>query len=68
MATACWDHQNCGKQGQCPAYPNEGGACWNVPGTLCRGEIQGAYQDKISGCREYCGFYKDVMAGAIKVT
>jgi methyl-accepting chemotaxis protein len=67
-ATRCWDHRKCGKEKDCPAYPDQGHSCWNVAGTLCRGEKQGTYGEKIEACREQCDFYAGVMAGTIKVT
>jgi hypothetical protein len=66
-ATLCWEFQKCGKEKECPAYPSYGNSCWNVAGTLCRGEKQGEYTQKIQACRELCDFYAGVMAGTIKV-
>jgi hypothetical protein len=67
-ATACWEFQKCGRETECPAYPNRGFDCWNVEGTLCRGERQGAYDQKVKSCREVCKYYAGVIAGTIKVT
>jgi len=66
--TRCWEHRKCGKEKDCPAFPNHGFVCWTVEGTLCRGERQGDYGQKIHGCREQCDFYAGVMAGSIKIT
>ncbi len=60
----CWDYQKCGKQDECPAYPNFGKTCFSVSGTYCRGAIQGAYKEKIQFCRKECDFYKEVVLGA----
>jgi hypothetical protein len=57
----CWEVTNCGKQEDCPAYPNHGRACFAVTGTLCRGEKQPSYDAKIGKCRELCVFYKQIM-------
>ena len=59
----CWESLNCGKQSECPAYPDHGRECFAVANTLCRGEEQGSYMDKIRDCRSECGYYKLVMAG-----
>ncbi len=61
----CWDYQKCSVSEECPAYPNRGWECWNVEGTLCRGEKQGAYQDKIERCRQSCRFYDAMMTGRV---
>ncbi|MEW6348625.1 MAG: two-CW domain-containing protein [Thermodesulfobacteriota bacterium] len=66
-ATMCWDQMKCGKEKACPAYPNRGFECWNVPGTLCRGEIQGSYGEKIELCRTKCEYYTGVISGTIRV-
>ncbi len=57
----CWEYQKCGKEEECPAYPNFGGTCFSVTGTYCRGEIQGAYGEKIKFCRADCDFYREVV-------
>jgi len=36
---------------------NGGRACWAVCGTLCGGEVQGTFADKIGNCK-ICDFYK----------
>jgi hypothetical protein len=38
---------------------NAGRACWVVAGTLCEGEVQGAFADKYDDCRQ-CSFYQRV--------
>ena len=54
----CWEFIKCGLEKECPAYPNNGRVCFSTTGTLCRGEIQGEYMDKIERCRAECEFYK----------
>ena len=66
--TPCWEHVKCGRQEQCPAYPNRGFDCWNVAGTWCRGEKQGSYEQKVERCRRQCEYDTGVMQGSIKVT
>lgn len=67
-ATTCWEHLKCGKELECPAYPQNGATCWNVEGTLCRGSRQGDYESKIGACRFDCLFYNGVMNGTLKIT
>ena len=61
----CWEHKNCGHAhaGGCPAYPNHGGTCYMLPGTRCRGAVQGKYAEKIGECR-HCDFYKLIFKRA----
>jgi len=59
----CWEYVDCNREDQCPAYPNDGRVCFSVTGTICRGEVQGTYQEKIKKCRELCDFYKDELTG-----
>lgn len=55
----CWEMKNCpqDRRGNCPAYPESGSECWMVTGTLCGGEEQGTYQEKMARCRA-CDVYK----------
>ena len=39
---------------------NAGRACWLVAGTLCGGEVQGSFAQKLGTCME-CHFYKQVQ-------
>jgi len=48
--TRC-DGANCGQNG--------GRACWLVSGTLCGGEVQGHFAQKLATCKD-CDFYKQV--------
>lgn len=61
----CWEILKCQKESACPAYPNHGRDCFAVTATMCRGEIQGSYDEKISKCREGCHFYQGVMTGGL---
>lgn len=58
----CWEFKKCGKEKDCPAYPYKGTTCYVVKATLCRGEIQGGYEDKVKACRTACDFYKRLMS------
>jgi len=66
--TPCWQHLKCGRERECPAYPDRGFDCWNVEATMCRGERQGKYGDKVRYCRDICEYYDGVISGRIKVT
>ena len=57
----CWEYTKCGRERQCPAYPNYGRNCFAVTGTWCRGEQQGDYDKKIGKCRNSCPFFKELM-------
>jgi methyl-accepting chemotaxis protein len=59
----CWEVLKCGREADCPAYPNQGTECFAVTATICRGERQGAYEAKIEQCRQKCTFYKKTMSG-----
>jgi len=69
----CWEFKKCGREqggvnaetlGVCSAWPNDGGACWYVAGTLCGGQVQGTYAEKLGNCRK-CEFYEKKMGGEI---
>jgi methyl-accepting chemotaxis protein len=64
----CWKVMKCSQEGECPAYPERGFECWNVEGTLCRGERQQGYSQKIGDCRTKCEYYNKVMNGTVSVT
>ncbi|MBI4966383.1 MAG: hypothetical protein HY913_24095 [Desulfomonile tiedjei] len=56
----CWEAIQCGRSKECPAYPKFGRDCFAVTGTVCRGETQGSFEEKIGKCRA-CDFYKGLM-------
>jgi methyl-accepting chemotaxis protein len=62
----CWEYMLCGREeggdnvdeeGVCPAYPKYGKKCAFIVGTLCKGEVQGTYAQKLKNCT-ICPFYK----------
>lgn len=57
----CWEHLKCGKEKECPAYPNAGRICYSVEGTLCHGTKQGNYMEKANQCRDTCAFYSNLI-------
>jgi methyl-accepting chemotaxis protein len=58
----CWERVKCGREDSCPAHPDHGRECFAVTATMCRGEEQGSYEQKIEKCR-VCQFYLDLMSG-----
>ena len=61
----CWEMLKGQKESGCPAYPDHGRNCFAVTATLCRGETQGSYDEKISKCRISCDFYRGLMSGGV---
>ncbi len=57
----CWEVVQCGREENCPAYPAHGKTCFVVTNTLCRGEEQGSYEDKIEKCRMVCSYYHEII-------
>lgn len=59
-ANPCWEIKNCPPERQkgCPAHPQHGDTCWKVTGTMCGGEKQGTYNEKMDRCRQ-CEVYKN---------
>ena len=58
----CWEYKKCGKEKDCPAHPHKGTTCYAATATVCRGKIQGDYEDKIKACRTTCDYYKYLMS------
>lgn len=56
----CWEFMGCKVYEDCPAYPKWGKLCFSTEGTLCRGEVQGKYVEKIAECRK-CDFYQKIV-------
>ncbi len=65
--TPCWEHMKCGKEKECPAYPDHGFDCWTLEGTVCRGQRQEGYEKKVGACRIACKYYDGVMNGTIRI-
>lgn len=53
----CWVSKQCDKK-DCPSHGNTDVKCWYVAGTLCDGNVQGDYAQKINSCTE-CEVYKE---------
>jgi len=45
----CWERFEC-EESECPALRSDALKCWLVPGTLCRGEIEGSFLSKMEMC------------------
>ena len=59
----CWDIRGCSSENReaCPAWEfNLGHLCWFVNGTICRGEIQGGWPQKMKLCRT-CEVFAQTM-------
>jgi DNA-binding XRE family transcriptional regulator len=51
----CWDIQACPMEvrEKCPAWEFQSGhLCWFISGTMCKGEVQGSWENKMQICRE----------------
>ncbi|MEI8259166.1 MAG: hypothetical protein WCJ30_26150 [Deltaproteobacteria bacterium] len=62
----CWEFMGCGREaggarsaelGDCPASPDCGTDCARVAGTLCGGDGQGSFAEKLANCI-VCEFYR----------
>ena len=57
----CWDFKKCPPETYtaCPAYPDNGEECWNIPGTLCEdGKLRYLdVREKIEHCL-VCDYYR----------
>ena len=62
----CWEFKKCGKEKECPAYPDSGKSCYSITATLCRGTTQGTYDEKAGACRTTCDFYKKMFSQIYK--
>lgn len=52
----CWEKMKC-ENPDCVAYGNTNLKCWEMPGTLCRGEVQADAINKLESCKN-CVTYK----------
>lgn len=61
----CWEIKNCPPERRdgCPAYPSRGNQCWSVTGTMCGGQEQGSYREKMTNCRN-CNVYQEAHVGS----
>ncbi len=53
--TPCWVVRKCsmGTRRNCPAWEFQSGhLCWFINGTICHGEVQESWHEKMNMCRE----------------
>jgi methyl-accepting chemotaxis protein len=67
IKVTCWEMKNCppARRNTCPAYPDYGSQCWMVTATLCGGEEQGSYHDKLANCKG-CNVYLDAHGRTVQ--
>ncbi len=61
----CWEVMECPPERReaCPAWEfNLGRLCWFVNGTICRGKVQGSWQQKMMVCRTCEVFTRTLQA------
>jgi DNA-binding XRE family transcriptional regulator len=59
----CWDTMKCSKElkKKCPAWEFQvGDLCWFINGTICRGEAQKNWREKMKICRS-CKVFMHLM-------
>ena len=59
----CWEANGCDVKA-CPAHGSDNPRCWQITGTLCDGEAQGAFAEKINKC-EKCSVYQNACSDRI---
>lgn len=52
----CWRVKDCNEV-NCPGYQSSEEKCWMIPGTICKGEVQGTAAEKRATCQE-CKVFK----------
>jgi DNA-binding XRE family transcriptional regulator len=61
--TPCWVTRTCPAKirRNCPAWEFHGGQlCWFINGTICQGEVQKNWQDKMKICRQ-CEVFRPIL-------
>ncbi len=59
----CYEIKNCTKE-SCPCHGKEASRCWQIAGTFCGGQIQGAFAQKYKNCAE-CNVFKIATADPV---
>ena len=60
----CWDIEKCPIETRqnCPAWEfQSGNLCWFINGTLCRGEVQAGWEEKMEKCRK-CSVFRSIFS------
>jgi hypothetical protein len=61
---SCWDIERCPmeRRRNCPAWEfHAGNLCWFINGTLCRGEPQARWEEKMEKCRK-CPVFRSMVS------
>jgi two-component system NtrC family sensor kinase len=61
--TTCYELKNCKKE-DCPCHGKGATRCWQIAGTFCGGEVQGAFAQKYKNCAE-CNVFKAATSDPI---
>lgn len=57
----CWEEKDCHQKEECPAWEfQSGNMCWYLSGTLCHGDRESTYEEKITNCRS-CDIFKSLI-------
>lgn len=59
----CWEQRSCPSEIRegCIAWQvHAGDLCWFISGTMCEGEFQGSWEEKMRHCRE-CGVFGSLV-------
>jgi DNA-binding XRE family transcriptional regulator len=60
----CWDIERCPMETRqnCPAWEFQSGSlCWFINGTLCHGEVQASWAEKMEKCRK-CSVFRSIFS------
>lgn len=63
--TKCWEYMKCVSRDKCPAFPDHGRDCWEISGTLCKGEKPLTKVEKRHDCVTLCKFMEGVLGGTL---
>ncbi|MBI2330670.1 MAG: GGDEF domain-containing protein [Chloroflexi bacterium] len=61
----CWEIKSC-RDEKCPSYGDNDNRCWLTVGTLCGGEVQGKFAQKIQTCYE-CKVFKKISEDHLRL-
>lgn len=61
----CYEKMNCTWE-DCACYGGEAVRCWQVAGTFCGNEVQGAYAQKYGNCK-LCEVFRDAAADPVNM-
>lgn len=61
----CYEKLNCDQE-KCACYGQEPMRCWQIAGTFCGGEVQGAHAQKYGNCK-MCDVFKDAASDPVNM-